>query len=178
MSVRAARVVFAESDRAEIAAAVTDILTTGVLTLGPYTEEFERAFASAHQADQAVATSSGTAALEILLRALRVAGADVIVPANTFYATAAAVINAGARPVFADVDAATFALSPQTVADALTPNTAAVVLVHVGCLLTPQGDELRKLCQGHGADLVEDAPPAPGASYDGRFAGSFGTAAA
>jgi perosamine synthetase len=178
VSVRAARVVFSEPDRADIASAITDILTTGVLTLGPYTKAFEDAFATAHQASQAVATSSGTAALEIALRALKVAGKDVIVPANTFYATAAAVISAGARPVFADIDAATFALSAQTVAAALTPETAAVVLVHVGGLITPEVDEIRKICQDHGADLVEDAAHAHGSSYDGRFAGSFGTAAA
>jgi perosamine synthetase len=171
-------VVFPEPDRAEIAAAITDILTTGVLTLGPYTKAFEDAFAGAHRAPHAVATSSGTAALEIVLRGLKVAGRDVIVPANTFYATAAAVISAGARPVFADVDVATFALSPSTVAAALTDDTAAVVLVHVGGLITPEVDELRKLCLDHGADLVEDAAHAHGASYDGRFAGSFGTAAA
>ncbi len=170
--------VFSEPDRAEIAAAITDILTTGVLTLGPYTKAFEDAFAAAHSASRAVATSSGTAALEILLRGLKVSGRDVIVPANTFYATAAAVINAGARPVFADVDAATFALNPRTVEAAWTPDVAAVVLVHIGGLVSPDVDDLRKLCQSRGADLVEDAAHAHGASYDGRFAGSFGTAAA
>ena len=170
--------VFPERDRAEIASAITDILASGVLTLGPYTKAFEDAFSAAHRASQAVATSSGTAALEIVLRALQVAGKDVIVPANTFYATAAAVINAGARPVFADIDAATFALSRQTVAAALTPDTAAVVLVHVGGLITPEAEAISMLCQDHGADLVEDAAHAHGASYEGRFAGSFGTAAA
>ena len=178
MSVRAARVVFPERDRAEIASAITDILTSGVLTLGPYTKAFEDAFATAHQSTQAVATSSGTAALEIVLRAMKVSGKDVIVPANTFYATAAAVINAGGRPVFADIDDATFALSEQTVAAALTPDTVAVVLVHVGGLITPEIDAIRKLCQDHGADLVEDAAHAHGASYEGRFAGSFSAAAA
>jgi perosamine synthetase len=153
-------------------------LTSGVLTLGPYTKAFEDAFGAAHQASHAVATSSGTAALEIALRALKVAGKDVIVPANTFYATAAAVINAGARPVFADIDAATFALSKQTVTAALTPDTVAVVLVHVGGLITPEVDEIGMLCQDYGADLIEDAAHAHGASYEGRFAGSFSTAAA
>jgi perosamine synthetase len=171
-------VVFPEPDRAEIASAITDILTSGVLTLGPYTQAFEDAFGAAHQASHAVATSSGTAALEIALRALKVAGKDVIVPANTFYATAAAVISAGARPVFADIDAATFALSRQTVAAVLTPQTAAVVLVHVGGLITPEVDAISELCQDWGADLVEDAAHAHGASYQGRFAGSFGAAAA
>jgi perosamine synthetase len=176
--VPAARVVFAPADRAEIAAAITDILTTGALTLGPYTQRFEAAFAGAHDAAYAVAVASGTAALEISLRAVGVAGRDVVVPANTFYATAAAVLRAGARPVFADIDAATFALSPATADVALTANTAAVVLVHVGGLITPEAAEIRRLCDRRGVALVEDAAHAHGSTCDGRFAGSFGIAAA
>ena len=175
MGVQAARVVFPAADRAEIAASITDILSSGTLTLGPYTQRFEAAFGAAHGAANAVATGSGTAALEISLRAVGVAGRDVIVPANTFYATAAAVLRAGARPVFADIDAETFALSPATLAAALTPGTAAAVLVHVGGLITPQVDQLRMVCDEAGITLVEDAAHAHGSSYDGRFAGSFGT---
>jgi dTDP-4-amino-4,6-dideoxygalactose transaminase len=172
--------VFPPEDREQIAAAVTDILTSGVLTLGPYTERFEDQFAAAHAipSAHAVATSSGTAALEILFRALGVTGKDVIVPANTFYATAAAAIFAGARPVFADVDAATFALSPRTLTEALTPDAAAVVLVHIGGLITPHADEIRQLCDARGIALIEDAAHAHGATFGGRHAGSFGVAAA
>jgi perosamine synthetase len=178
LGVQAARIVFAPSDRAEIAAAITDILTTGSLTLGPYTRRFEAAFAGAHDAPHAVAVASGTAALEISLRAVGVAGRDVVVPANTFYATAAAVLRAGARPVFADIDAATFALSPATADAALTANTAAVVLVHVGGLITPAAEQIQRLCDRRGLALVEDAAHAHGSTCDGRFAGSFGAAAA
>ena len=186
MGVKAARVVFPEPDRAEIAAAIVDLLSTGMLTLGPYTRQFEAAFAASHAAEQAsadeipqaVAAASGTAALEIALRAVGVSGRDVVVPANTFYATAAAVLAAGGRPVFADVDAATFALSPSTVAAALTPATAAVVLVHIGGLIAPQADELVRLCEERGIVLIEDAAHAHGSTYDGRYAGSFGIAAA
>lgn len=172
--------VFSEADRAEIASAVAEILASGALTLGPYTKAFEEQFAAAHEASQAVATSSGTCALEIALRALEVSvpGRDVIVPANTFYATAAAVLSAGARPVFADIDPATFALSPATVAAAWTPATVAVVLVHIGGLISPDAVALRDLCDERGAALVEDAAHAHGATLDGRFAGSYGVAAA
>ena len=185
MGIQPARIIFPESDRTEIAQAITDILATGALTLGPYTERFERAFAIAHGAPpgggpgpRAVATSSGTSALEIVLRTVGVAGRDVIIPANTFYATAAAVIAAGARPVFADIDPATLALSPRTLAAALTPDTAAVVLVHIGGLITPDAGELSRLCRDIGVALVEDAAHAHGSTCDGRFAGSFGVAAA
>ncbi len=194
VGVQAARIVFPEPDRAEIATAIDTILATGSLTLGSYTEQFESAFASAHDGAprpatsgppatppdplEAIAVASGTAALEIVLRGVGVTGRDVVVPTNTFYATAAAVISAGARPVFADVDKDTFALSPRTLAAALTSNTAAVVLVHIGGLITPQVDDLRRVCQINGVTLVEDAAHAHGSSFDGRFAGSFGAAAA
>jgi perosamine synthetase len=176
--VQAARIVFPPADRAEIAAAITDILTSGALTLGPYTKRFEDAFAGAHDAEHAVATASGSSALEISLRAAGVAGRDVIVPANTFYATAAAVLRSGARPVFADIDAETLALSPATLEAAITADTAAAVLVHVGGLITPLAPELARLCEERGITLIEDAAHAHGSTFDGAFAGSFGTAAA
>ena len=187
-----ARVVFPAGDRAEIAAAVTEMLASGALTLGPYTRQFEAAFAAAHTGHRAipgprppapdgphaVAVASGTAALVIALRTIGVSGREVIVPANTFYATAGAVLQAGARPVFADVNAATFALDPAAVTAALTPRTAAVVVVHIGGLIPPQVGELRALCNERGVALVEDAAHAHGSTFDGRFAGSFGAAAA
>src|SRR6266567_1294470 len=178
VEVPAARVVFRAEDRAEIAVAITEILASGALTLGPYTGRFETAFAAAHAAPHAIATSSGTAALDIILRATGVAGRDVIVPANTFFATAAAVLQAGGRPVFADVDAQTLALSPKTVEAAVTPATAAVVLVHIGGLITPEVDALWKLCGERDITLIEDAAHAHGSTFDGRFPGSFGLAAA
>jgi dTDP-4-amino-4,6-dideoxygalactose transaminase len=181
--VQAARIVFPAADRDEIAAATAEILRTGALTLGPYTRQFESAFSEAHSRDgadgvpRAVAVSSGTAALEVILRSIGVQGRDVIVPANTFFATAEAALRAGARPVFADIDPATFALSPQTVAEALTPRTAAVMLVHIGGLITPQAGELRRFCAQRGIALIEDAAHAHGSTYAGQPAGSFGAAA-
>ena len=87
-------------------------------------------------------------------------------------------LRAGGRPVFADIDAATFALSPDTVEAALTPDTAAVVLVHVAGLITPQTDGLQAALRAARDRLVEDAAHAHGSTLDGRFAGSFGAAAA
>jgi dTDP-4-amino-4,6-dideoxygalactose transaminase len=180
--VQPARVVFPAADRDEIAAATAEILASGTLTLGPYTSQFEAAFAAAHTTDRAapphaVAVSSGTAALEISLRTVGVTGRDVIVPANTFFATAEAALRAGGRPVFADIDAQTFALSPSTLLASLTPQTAAVVLVHIGGLISPQVGELAAICAERGITLIEDAAHAHGASYNGLYAGSFGTAA-
>ena len=178
MQVPAARILFSDNDKQEISQRITTALGTGALTLGENNREFEAAFAEAHSAPYAVAVSSGTAALEIILRCTDVADHDVIVPANTFAATGFAVLRAGANPVFADVDRDTFALSPATVEAAITENTKAVVLVHIGGLIPPGTLALRRLCDERGIVLVEDAAHAHGCSHDGRFAGSFGVAGA
>ena len=176
--VPAARIVFSADDRRAVLALVDESLRTGSLTLGPHTRRFEDAFAARHDAAHAVAVSSGTSALEIILRAIGVEGRDVVVPTNTFFASAAAVVHAGGTPRLADVSAATLALSAETVEAALSPATAAVMLVHIGGLITPEVDAIRALCDDSGVLLIEDAAHAHGASHRGRPAGSFGHAAA
>jgi dTDP-4-amino-4,6-dideoxygalactose transaminase len=178
MKVPAARMVFSDDDRAAVLSMVDEVLRTGSLTLGPFTQELEDGFRTRHDAPHAVAVSSGTSALEIIFRALGVGGREVIVPANTFFATAAAVIHAGGTPRFADVAPDTLALSPETVEAALTDDTAGVVLVHIGGLVSPEVDAIRELCDRRGIFLVEDAAHAHGSSLDGRPAGAFGVAAA
>jgi dTDP-4-amino-4,6-dideoxygalactose transaminase len=176
--VPAARIVFSAADRAEIGERVDATLRTGALTLGPATREFEDEFARLHRAPYAVAVSSGTAALEIILRALDVRDREVIVPANTFAATAFAVLAAGGRPVFADIDPNTAALDPAAVEAALSGRTAAVVLVHIGGIISPAIRRLQELCAQRGLALVEDAAHAHGCELDGVPAGSFGVAGA
>ncbi len=174
-----ARPVFSAADRDDVARMVSEALATGSMTLGPRTVELEQAFAKRHQAAHAVAVSSGTAALEVALRIMGVEGRDVIVPTNTFFATAAAVLHAGGRVRFADVDPDTLSLSLETVQAALTPTyTAAVVLVHIGGAVAPSSAEIAALCAERGLDLLEDAAHAHGSELDGRPAGSFGRAAA
>ncbi|HLY82899.1 MAG TPA: DegT/DnrJ/EryC1/StrS family aminotransferase, partial [Acidimicrobiales bacterium] len=99
-------------------------------------------------------------------------------PTNTFFATAAAVIHAGGVPRFADVAESSLALSAATVMAAITPATAAVVLVHIGGLITPEVEVIRDLCERRGVALIEDAAHAHGSAFAGRPAGSFGRAAA
>ena len=153
-------------------------LQDGSLTLGPLTREFEEAFALRHDVPHAIAVSSGTSALEIIFRTLAVKGREVVIPTNTFFATAAAVVHAGGIPRLADVSPHTLALSPETLEAALTPLTAVVVVVHIGGFITPEIDAIRSICDHRGIVLVEDAAHAHGASYEGRAAGTFGHAAA
>ncbi len=185
--IAAARIVFPSQDREEIAAMIEAALAAGALTLGALTEEFETAFAHRHPGPDgplhAVAVNSGTAALEIILRslgdpALGLGGGEVVVPTNTFYATAGAVVHAGGVPRFADVDARTLALGPATLEAALTPRTVGVIAVHIGGLVSPDINALKAICDNRGIWLVEDAAHAHGSRFDGRSAGSFGTAAA
>jgi perosamine synthetase len=176
--VPAARIVFSPEDRKKILSMIDESLLGGSLTLGPRTREFEDAFAVRHQVAHAVAVSSGTSALEIIFRTLDLKGRDVVIPTNTFFATAAAVVHAGGIPRLADVSPTTLALSPETLEAALTPNTAAVVLVHIGGFISPEIGAIRAICERRGITLVEDAAHAHGSSFDGQSAGSFGRAAA
>ena len=174
----AARIVIPADDRREILARIDEALRTGALTLGRNGEAFETAFARVVGARFAVAVQSGTSALEIVLRALDVDGCEVIVPTNTFFATPAAVIHAGGRQRFADVESATMGLSVDTVAAAVSSETAAVVLVHIGGMVSPDTPKIAAFCRDHHLILVEDAAHAHASSLDGRMAGTFGTAAA
>ena len=178
MNVPAARIVFSDDDRAAILSMIDETLRTGSLTLGPRTAELEEGFRARHEAPYAVAVSSGTSALEIILRTLDVEGREVVVPSNTFFASAAAVMHAGGKPRFADVAPDTLALSAATVEAAVGDETAGVMLVHIGGAITPEVDAIRALCERRGLFLVEDAAHAHGASLDGRPAGSFGVASA
>lgn len=169
---------FTAQDAETIAGEVRALLTDGAfLTQGAHTAAFEREFAQASGGAHAVAVASGTAALEILLRAAGVDGRRVIVPSNTFGATLVAVLRAGGRPVLVDCGA-DFCIDPGAVARRLDGGVAAVVAVHIGGAISAGTPEIARLCAQHGAAFVEDAAHATGATLDGRHAGQFGFGAA
>lgn len=176
LQVPAAQVHFPEEDRQRILRHIDEALSTGQLTLGKLGRELEQRFAARHGAKHAVAVNSGTSAVEIPLRCLGVAGKEVLVPANTFAATAAAVIAAGARPRFVDCEPATMAADPAAVAAAIGPDTAGLVVVHIGGLISPNIKDLQSVCAHHGIFLLEDAAHAHGSNVAGRSAGTFGIA--
>lgn len=157
--------------------AVEAVLTSGEFVKGRRTEAFEAAFAAAHGARHAVATNSGATALLAALLAHGIGpGDEVIVPSFSFFATASCVLGAGAVPVFADIDPATFCLSVAAAEAAVTPRTKAVMPVHLfGQPAAMLGFE--QLCARRGLLLLEDAAQAHGATVGERPVGSFGTAA-
>lgn len=178
MRVPPAKIHIPEEDRREILAAIDECLATGQLTLGKHGAAFEEAFAQTAGTRHAIAVSSGTSALEIIFRSIGVAGGEVIVPTNTFFATPAAVQHAGATVRFAECDPATYAIDVDHARSLINSDTRAVVVVHIGGIITPRIAELRAACDAAGVPLVEDAAHAHGSTLAGKPAGSFGLAAA
>jgi UDP-N-acetyl-3-dehydro-alpha-D-glucosamine 3-aminotranferase len=156
--------------RDSIIARMTEVVQRGKYVLGPEVQAFEREFADYLGVRHAIGVANGTDAITIGLRALGVKpGDDVVVPSFTFYASAEAVVNAGARPVFCDVDHGTRNVTLETVRTAVTRKTKAIVAVDLFGLPAPI-PELKAL----GLPVLEDAAQAAGASLDGRRAGSLG----
>ena len=154
-------------------AAVAAVLASGQLTMGPRVELFERAIANAVGTSEAVAVSSGTAALHLAMLAIGVrAGDEVIVPAYTFPATANVVELCGARAVLVDVDPTTFLLRPELVAEAVGSRTRAVLAVHL--FGRPIEWEELQTAVPQDVVLVEDAAGALGARYRGTPCGALG----
>jgi dTDP-4-amino-4,6-dideoxygalactose transaminase len=160
---------------AEVDRAVAGVLADGRFILGPQVEQFERAFAALTGVAHAVGVSSGLDALRLALLALDIGpGDEVILPANTYIATALAVTAVGALPVLVDCDPHTYLLDPAGVEAAITTRTRAVIPVHLTGHAADM-DPLLELAVRHGLHVVEDAAQAHGAAYKGRPCGSVGT---
>jgi perosamine synthetase len=158
--------------------AVTAVLRTPHLSLGPELPAFEAALAQYHAVPHAIAVSSGTAGLHLALLTLGIGPLDeVIVPSFAFIAVANAVFQVGATPVFAEIDPITLNLSPDAVEQAITPRTRAILVVHTFGVPADM-DSLQAIANRHNLAILEDACEAIGAQFgdppDSRRAGSFG----
>jgi dTDP-4-amino-4,6-dideoxygalactose transaminase len=158
----------------EINRAVTSVLESAQFVGGPFVENFEQEFASYIGARYAVGVSSGTSALELALRVAGIGpGDEVLVPANTFFATAEAVSNVGAKPVFTDVDAASFHLDVDSAERMITSRTRAIIPVH----LYGRAMDLRPVAEFAAAyrlRIIEDAAQAHGGACNGAKVGAAG----
>ena len=161
----------------ELRRAFDDVLADGGFVLGAEVDRFEQEFAAYCGVEHCIGVNSGTAALALSLAAAGVGpGDEVIVPAHTFIATALAVVQAGATPIFCDVDPGSGLIDPAAAAAAITPGTAAIVAVHLYGQ-TCDMDALVPLAARNGLLLVEDAAQAHGARWQGARAGSLGSVA-
>jgi len=164
--------------RDEIRAAIDDVLETGAFIMGPQLRKFEADFAAYCGAKYCVGVGSGTAALELALLGLGLEpGDEVILPANTYIATAIAVSSAGGKPVLVDVDERTSNIDPALIEAAITPRTVGILPVHLYGRPAAIG-EILAIAQKHGLFVLEDACQAHGARALGKRVGTFGKAAA
>ncbi len=158
----------------ELLGAVREVAEQGAFTLGHHVESFEREFAEYCEADHAIGVSSGTEALALALRALEIGkGDEVIVPTNSFIATAEAVSAVGATPIPIDVDPGSHLITAELVAGALTPRTRCVIPVHLYGA-TVDLDPILTLASEAGIEVLEDACQAHGARYRGERVGTHG----
>jgi perosamine synthetase len=151
--------------------------STWISSSGKYLERFESAFAEFCGVRNAVACCNGTVAVHLALMAKGVGpGDEVIVPTLTYVATANPVVYCGGQPVFVDAEPRTWNMDPERVAEAITPRTRGIVVVHLyghPCDMDP----ILELAERHGLWVIEDAAEAHGATYRGRIAGSMGSLA-
>jgi perosamine synthetase len=163
----------------DIAAVVAVLKSSRLSQLSsPAVPGFEQALASLVGRPHAVVVNSGTAAIHTALAALDVGpGDEVIVPSHTFIGSASPIVHCGAKPVFADVDDRTYCLHPDSLEQAISPSTKAIIAVHLNGASAPMS-EICEIAATHGVFVVEDVAQAIGGSYQGRPLGAIGDLAA
>jgi dTDP-4-amino-4,6-dideoxygalactose transaminase len=162
------------SIKPEIDAAILSVLESSQFILGKEVAAFEEEFATYCQAKQAVGVNSGTSALHLALLAAGIGpGDEVITTPFTFVATVAAIVYAGARPVFVDIDPRSFTINANQIEKAITSKTKAVLPVHLYGQAADM-DTILEIARRHGLLVIEDAAQAHGAEYKGHRVGSIG----
>lgn len=158
--------------------AVAEVVRSGRLALGPRTEEFEELIAKYVGVKHAVAVSSGTAALHLIVKALGIGpGDEVLVPSFTFVASVNVILYERAIPVFVDIEPETYNLDPEDLERKITPRTKAIMVVDVFGH-PAEWDAILRIADKHGLKVIDDSCEALGAEYKGKKLGQFGDAAA
>ena len=176
---------FTDVDIDEILDEIKDTLHSGNLVQGQRVKEFEENFAKMVGTKYAIATNSCTSALELTLKSLGIKNKKVLVPTETFVATGNSVILSDNTPVFTDIDKSTLCMSYDTIMDRMSDDVAAIIIVHMGGLITPDIDKIRDYCKYNSIHLIEDAAHAHGSKkmsivngcyVKSEYAGSLGIA--
>lgn len=166
------------AQREDLLAATARVLDGGMFIMGPELQAFETEFAALAGTSHAVGVGNGLDALSLTLHAMGIgAGDEVITPCHTFIATWLAISACGATPVAADIDPATYTLSPESLGRVITPRSKAVIAVHLYGHPADM-DAINQVAKAHGLKVLEDAAQAHGALYKGRPCGNLGDAAA
>lgn len=174
MSFQLKKVLIEKKDRKKIYEEMDDIFESGMLTLGKYTKRFEEKLSENLLGQDVITTNGGTSALEIAALALELEGHEVIVQSNTFVATPVSFIRAGAHVTFADCDKKYGALTVDEVKRLHTKKTKAVVMVHIGGIISPEVIKIQKYCKNNDLIFIEDAAHALGSKFESSPAGTFG----
>lgn len=162
--------------KGEIDTAIQSVINKTAFVGGPYVNEFETAFAAKHGLKNCVSCANGTDAIYITLRALGIgSGDEVITVANSWISTSETITQAGAKPVFVDIEPDYFHIDPDKIEEKITPRTKAIIPVHLFGQAA-RIDDILKICQGHSLFLIEDCAQAHFASYRRRHVGTFGVA--
>jgi dTDP-4-amino-4,6-dideoxygalactose transaminase len=160
--------------RGDVMPAIQNVMESQIFIMGNEVQSFEREFAQAFHAKFAISCASGTDALILALKAASVGpGDEVITTPFTFVASAGAIANVGAKPVFVDIDPVTFNIDPQGIAAVITPRTRAIMPVHLFGLAANLKD-ITKIADAHGLIVIEDGAQAVGAKFDGQYVGNIG----
>ena len=155
-----------------------NIFKEGFFSNHTYVKKFENLFKKTNKSKFALATSSGTSALEIILRSLNLKNKEVLTNSNTFIATGHAITNAGGKIVPVDLEKNYFMMCPNDLKKKISKKTGAVVIVHIGGIISPNILEIKKICKNHDVPLIEDAAQAHGSKFNGIPAGNLGDAGA
>jgi len=172
------RIPFTDENLSFVQSRIGEVLKSGQLAMGKYVAEFERRFSEFVGTKYAIGVNSGTSALEICLRAIDVRNSSVIVPTNTFMATATSVIHAGGKVIFSDALRKDLCMDPEDFNEKIQKNTKAVILVHIGGIISAQLKAIKDICEDRKLFLIEDAAHAHGSKIDGKKAGALGIAGA
>jgi len=178
MNIPKIRIPFSDSDISFVQSRIKDALSSGQLSIGKNVKEFEDKFAEFVGTKYAIATNSGTSALEIILRSINVRRNSVIIPTNTMIATPFAAIHAGAKVIFSDIRREDLSMDVNDLIEKIDDKTKVVILVHIGGIISSQLKEIQEVCDDYDVLLIEDAAHAHGSMFDNEYAGSLGIAGA
>jgi dTDP-4-amino-4,6-dideoxygalactose transaminase len=176
MNIPSLKISFPETERKWILDNIDECLSSGFLSQGKHVRHLEEKVASVVGSKYAIAVNSGTSAIELVMRIFDVKGKEILVPTNTFLATATGALFAGGSVKLVDISPETLSIDLNQIKKSVTKNTVGVIIVHIGGIITHEINEIRHWCEKQGYWLFEDAAHAMGSSLDGHYAGTFGAA--